>query len=106
METSALRASPVLWGEERVIAQRLGAHFGEPAFERGAMAVPALSLAHYRSFIETSVGPMQKLVESIADSPERLEALRREFEATAAPFYSGNVLTHTYVLTRASAANG
>ncbi len=96
-------APPVLWGEERIIAQRLAPHFGGPAFERGVMVIPALSLAHYRSFIESAVGPMQKLVESLADSPERLNTLRREFEIICEPFYTGNVMTHQYVLTRATA---
>ncbi|MGB8910167.1 MAG: class I SAM-dependent methyltransferase [Candidatus Cybelea sp.] len=96
-------APPPLWGDQRVIEERLAPHFQKLEFERGVMSIPALSLAHYRSFIESSVGPMQKLVEGLADSPDRLEALRREFEAISEPYYAGNVVTHEYVLTRATA---
>lgn len=94
---------PVLWGEQRVIAERLAPHFGEPAFERGTMLVPALSLAHYRSFMERSVGPLQKLVESLADSPDQLAAVRREFDAIVAPYYADNLVRQEYLLTRAPA---
>lgn len=96
-------APPPLWGVQSVIEERLAPHFGELTFERGVMAVPALSLAHYRSFIERSVGPMQKLVESLADSPERLDAVRREFDAMAAPHYADNVVKQEYLLTRGAA---
>lgn len=93
---------PVLWGDTETIKQRLARDFGEPSFERGIMTMPALSVPHYRLFIERSVGPMQKLVETLADSPDRLDAVRREFEAIVEPFYDENVLTHEYVLTRAA----
>lgn len=52
--------------------------------------------------MERSVGPLQKLVEGLADSPDRLEAVRREFEAISEQYYAGNVVTHGYVLTRAA----
>ena len=44
---------------------------------------------------------MQKLVEGLADDPQRLAAIRAEFETLATPFYSDNVVHHTYLLTRA-----
>ena len=93
---------PVLWGDEGIIAGRLGDNFGSPAFERGVMAVPALSLPHYRSFLERSIGPMQKLIESV-DSPERLAALRAECEALAEPYFAENIVRQEYLLTKADA---
>ncbi len=92
---------PVLWGERTVIAQRLAERFGELAFDRGTMIVPALSVPHYRSLVERSVGPMQKLVAAFADDPERLEALRQGFDAICEPYYADNFVSHEYVLTRA-----
>ncbi len=55
------------------------------------MQFPALSLAHFREFTERSVCPMQKLVEASATEPERLTALRAEFEGLAAPYYFGDM---------------
>lgn len=95
-------APPPLWGVPAVIGERLGETFEAPFFERGTMVTPALSLAHYREFMESSVGPMQKLVENLANDPPRLAALRAEFETIAAPYYSANCVLHGYLLTRAA----
>lgn len=94
---------PPQWGDPATIVERLGTRFDVPFFERGTMAFPALSLAHYREFMERSVGPMQKLVESLAGEPQKLGAVRAEFEALAAPYYFDNVMHQGYLLTRAQA---
>lgn len=94
---------PPLWGNPPVITERLSAGFEAPFFERGTMRVPALSLAHLREFMERSVGPIQKLVERLSPEPERLQAVRAELEALAAPYYADNVMHQSYLLTRAQA---
>ncbi|HVN69686.1 MAG TPA: class I SAM-dependent methyltransferase [Candidatus Binatia bacterium] len=94
---------PHLWGDDTVVVERLAGKFGEPTFERGAFSVPALSLPHYRAFMERSVGPMQRLVEGLAGDPERLATMRGEFEAIVAPYYDGNLVRQEYLLTRAAA---
>ncbi len=53
--------------------------------------------------MERSVGPMQKLVESLANEPQKLGSLRAEFEAMAAPYCVDNVVRQGYLLTRAPA---
>ncbi len=94
---------PQEWGNPTIVAERLRTRFGAPLFERGVMAVPALSLEHFRSTIERSVGPVQKLVERLAADPNKLKSFRAEFEALAAPYYSANIVRQDYLLTRASA---
>ncbi len=96
-------APPPQWGNPTLIAERLGERFDPPFFERGMMHFPALSLPHYRLFMEHSVGPMQKLVEAHAGDASKLAALRAEFEALAAPYFHGNVVHQHYLLTRAIA---
>jgi SAM-dependent methyltransferase len=96
-------APPPLWGNPGVVAERLGDKFDAPFFGRGTMQVPALSLPHFRDFMERSVGPIQKLIEGAAGEPERLAVLRREFEALAAPYFDGNMIHQSYLLTRARA---
>jgi hypothetical protein len=44
---------------------------------------------------------LQKLVERLATEPELLAALRRQFDAMAAPYYFDNVVHQDYLLTRA-----
>ena len=95
-------APPPQWGNPTVIGERLGAGFDAPFFERGTMNFIALSLAHYRLFMESSLGPMQKLVESLAGDPAKLAALRAEFDAMAAPYFSDNAVRQEYLLTRAT----
>jgi SAM-dependent methyltransferase len=96
-------APPPLWGNPALIAERLGDSFGAPFFDRGVMNVPALSIPHFRVFMERSVGPMQKLVASMATDPQRLERLRADFEALVAPYHFDNVMRQDYLLTRAEA---
>jgi len=94
---------PPQWGHPATVAERLGPHFDAPFFERGTMAFPALSIGHFRLFMERSVGPMQKLVERFEAEPQKLDALRAEFDALVAPYYVDNVVHQDYLLTRAQA---
>jgi SAM-dependent methyltransferase len=96
-------APPPQWGSPSIVAERLGDKFEAPFFSRGVMQFPALSLSHFREFMERSVGPIQKLIEASAKEPGRLAALRAEFETLAAPYYFGNVIRQEYLLTRAKA---
>jgi SAM-dependent methyltransferase len=93
--------APAQWGNPAVISERLAAGFEAPFFARGTMSIPALSVAHFRLFMEKSVGPMQKLVESLAD--EKVAAVRAEFDALVRPYYDDNVVRQDYILTRARA---
>ena len=67
------------------------------------MRFPALSLEHFRLFLEQSIGPLQKLVESLAGDPATLAALRAEFVALAQPYYADNIIHQDYLMTRAGA---
>jgi SAM-dependent methyltransferase len=94
-------APPQQWGNPAIITERLAASFEAPFFARGTMSFPALSVEHYRLFMEKSVGPMQKLVESLGSDPQKLSAMRAEFDALMQPYYADNVVHQDYILTRA-----
>ena len=96
-------APPPQWGNPEIVAERLGNKFEAPFFSRGVLQIPALSLSHFREVYECSVGPMQKLIEAAVREPDRLAALRDEFETLAAPYYFGNMINQEYLLTRAKA---
>ena len=97
-------APPSQWGNPTLVTERMGASFAAPFFERGVMKFSALSIPHFRLFMERSVGPMQKLVERLAADPQKLEHFRAEFDALAAPSHFDNVMHQDYLLTRAHAA--
>jgi SAM-dependent methyltransferase len=94
-------APPPQWGSPAVFTERLAAGFDAPFFARATMRIPALSLGHFRLFMEGSVGPIQKLVEGLAGDPQNLAAVRAEFEAMAAPYYQDNVVHQDFLMTRA-----
>lgn len=94
---------PPQWGITSVVAERLGPMFAAPFFERGTMLYPALSLKHFRLFLERSVGPLQKLVESLSNDPSKLEIIRQQFEELCSPYFHGNLVHQDYLLTRAQA---
>jgi SAM-dependent methyltransferase len=96
-------APPPQWGTPAVITERLAGPFDAPFFERGVMIVPALSVAHYRAFMETSIGPIQKLVGRLQGDAAALAAMRAELDALVAPYSGDNVVRQDYLFTRAVA---
>ena len=101
---AAAGEAPVLWGNPAVIRERLAGRFDGPFFSRGMITIPALSIEHFRLFIESSVGPMQKVVESLATEPAKLTAIRAEFESLAQTYYEENEIRQDYLMTFARAA--
>ena len=93
---------PTLWGEPHVVRQRLGDAVKDLVFARGVMIVPALSPQHNRERSERTAGPVIKLVESLREKdPEKLKAVRREFDALVADQLEDNVLRQGFLMTRA-----
>jgi SAM-dependent methyltransferase len=95
--------SPALWGDPRVIQERLGNKVKDVVFDRACLMVPVLSVQLHRVNSERVVGPLIKLVEALsASDPDKLAQLRAEAEALAAEYVEGNILRQDYLLTRAS----
>ncbi len=96
-------APPPLWGNPAIVTERLAAGFEPPFFARGTMHFPALSLDHFREFMEHSVGPMQNLVATLMAEPDTLAAVRAEYMELARPYYRENTVRQDYLFTRAVA---
>jgi ubiquinone/menaquinone biosynthesis C-methylase UbiE len=95
--------SPMLWGDPNVVRERLGDKVKDVVFHRARMDVPVLSAQIHRANTERTVGPLIKLVEALsASAPEKLEQLRKEFEALAAEYLEDNLLRQDYLMTRAT----
>jgi hypothetical protein len=98
-------APPHLWGDPRIVSERLGSAVKEITFDRSTMIVPALSPQHFRSLLERAAGPMIKLVESLSDDPTKLAAFRREYDELIAEYYENNLVRLDYLMTRATKAS-
>jgi SAM-dependent methyltransferase len=96
-------APPPAWGNPAVVAERLAAGFHPPFFSRGVMLVPALSLAHFRGFLERSIGPLEQLIRMLEADEARLTAFRQEFDDLTAAYYVDNTVHQDYLMTRARA---
>jgi SAM-dependent methyltransferase len=93
---------PPLWGDEKVVRERLGDRVRDITFDRGTMLTPALSPAHSRAVIERSAGPMIKLVEMLSKSdPAKLAQYRREYDALTAEYLQDNQVHQQFLMTRA-----
>ncbi len=90
------------WGNVDIVRERLGKAVKEILFDRGCMRFAALSVPHYRDFIERTAGPMIKLVETLsATDPERLAQFRREYDELVSHYLRDNVVRQDYLMTRA-----
>ncbi|TXH06294.1 MAG: class I SAM-dependent methyltransferase [Nevskiaceae bacterium] len=94
-------APPPAWGDVNVIRQRLGESVRDLRFHRDEMRVPALSPQHYRAWMEATAGPLIKLVQTLADQPQRLAQFRGEFEALSGQFFQRNFVRQSYLMTQA-----
>ena len=93
--------TPMLWGDPKVIEQRLGSGVENIAFHRATMLVPALSLAHFRTNVERAAGPIIKLLEMLSADPARLASFRKEFDSVVAPYFADNLVRQDYLMTSA-----
>jgi SAM-dependent methyltransferase len=95
-------APPMLWGDPEIIGKRFGNGVENIRYQRAIMAVPALSLAHFRGNVERAAGPVIKLIETLAATdPARLESFRQEFDAIVAPYFADNIVRQDYLMTAA-----
>ena len=90
------------WGDPIVVRERLGAAVKDITFGRDVMLLQMLSPQHYRIFMETSFGPLKRLLAGLDKSePAKGAALRRDLEQLAAEYFQDNVLRQDFLLTRA-----
>jgi len=97
---------PVQWGDVNLVRERLGAGVADITFDRGVMASPYLSSRHVRIFMEQNVGPVMKVVQILADEPDKLAQFRLELDDLSTVYFepTENILRQDYLLTRATKA--
>lgn len=89
------------WGDARLVRERLGEAVSEVVFERGLMAAPALSPAHYRATFERTAAPVIKLMQALQDDQPKLAQFRAEFDALIGLYLKDNVVSQHFLMTRA-----
>jgi SAM-dependent methyltransferase len=93
---------PVLWGDEKVVRERLGDRVRDLSFERGHLFNPALSPAHLRVVMERSSGQIKRLVQELSQSdPAKLAEYRQEYESLVAEHLKDNQVHQQFLMTRA-----
>src|SRR5436309_2203085 len=100
----AFVSPPPQWGDPTIVRDRLGAAVTGLVFDRGLMRFSALSPAHFRVFYEANAGPVTRLVQTLQGEPARLAAFRREVEELVAQYHRDNVVSQSYLMTRATKA--
>jgi len=93
---------PPLWGDEKIVRERLGDRVRDISFERGVMLTPALSAAHSRGVIERSAGPMIQLVAMLSkNDAAKLAQYRREYDALTTEYLKDNQVHQQFLMTKA-----
>ena len=94
-----------LWGDVQVVRERLGAGVANIEFHREELFIPALSPSHYRAQLESTAGPIIKLVQMLADQPQKLATFRSELDQIVAPYFQKNRVRQSFLMTRARKLN-
>lgn len=93
-------APPPRWGDPAVVRERLGNRVTDLVFERATLFAPMLSPQHFRRFMETTVGPLAKLVETSGDDPDKLRRFRAELDALSSEYFHDNTVRQHFLMTR------
>ena len=95
-------AAPPAWGDPNVVRERLGTAVTDLRFERDTMMSPSLSPRHSVHMLETTLGPLVKLVAALQGDPPRLERLRAEVLAITEEIFRDNAMHQHFLMARAT----
>lgn len=92
---------PSYWGNSNFVREQLGNAVEDLIFDQGIMLFPALSFGHYRQSVETTIGPVLKLVQDSKNDPAQLKKFRGELETLASQYFMDNHIHQHYLMSRA-----
>ena len=72
------------------------------SFARGEIVFPALSPEHVRRVMETTIGPLARLIDGLRSAPEKLETLRSEVLELGREYWKENRMRQAYLMSRAT----
>jgi len=80
----------------------LGARVKDLVFERDTLVAPTLGPTYSRHLLETTLGPLAKLVSALQGDPPRLAQLRAELEGLCGEIIHGNEQRQHFLMSRAT----
>jgi SAM-dependent methyltransferase len=92
---------PGAWGTPAFVRERLGTAVKDLVFDQGTLLFPALTVAHWRTLMEQTAGPLIRIVQMFGNDPAKLAAFRAELDAALAPYFRDNVLHQDFLMSRA-----
>jgi SAM-dependent methyltransferase len=93
---------PILWGDPSVVRTRLGDAVTDVQFGRGVILSPALSPSHALAFMETSFGPLKRLIAGLSSHPEKLASVRSDILRLIGLSFWDNAMHQDFLMTRAT----
>lgn len=93
---------PPLWGDPKIISERFTQKVSGISFEREMLLTPTISPQHLSLFLETTVGPLAKLVQMLKDDQVKLKAFRSELLQLVSEFFVNNTVRQHYIMTKAT----
>lgn len=101
-EGAPAASPPELWGDPNIVRARLGDAVSELQFKRRTILAPALTPEHILQEIESSFGPIKKLLMRLDQSdPDFAATVRTEILRLARDNTDKNVLFQDYLMSRA-----
>jgi ubiquinone/menaquinone biosynthesis C-methylase UbiE len=93
--------APVLWGDPKVVTERLGSAVKDLQFERGTMTVPMLSPQHYIAWQNAKIGPFIRMMGFLGKDPAKKAEYLREYRKLVDANLVDNLMRQEYLLSRA-----
>lgn len=92
---------PPQWGDVGIVRQRFGDAVKDVRFDRSTMYIPGMSPGHVRTFMETNIGPLSRLVAALgASDSAKLTALRSELTSLISEYFDGNAVRQDFLMSR------
>lgn len=96
---------PTLWGDPNFVRQQLGNRVENLTFDQGTMFFTALSFGHYRKSVESTIGPLVKLLQESKDNSEKINQFRQELANLAREYYVDNHFKQHFLMSKAFKSN-
>jgi SAM-dependent methyltransferase len=93
---------PGAWGTTGFVREKLGVGVKDLVFDHGTMLFSTLTVAHWRTLMEQTAGPLIRILQMFGNDPPKLAAFRAELDAAMAPYFRDNIMHLDFLMSRAT----